>query len=77
MKQRHEAEVAQLVSARLSELEDRQFDPRHSIDVCFDFSLFRVAVALNTRETEHWQRKGARGAHRGPQVELLRATHLK
>ena len=52
MKQRHEAEVAQLVSARLSELEDRQFDPRHSIDVCFDFSLFRVAVALNTRETE-------------------------
>ena len=60
MKQRHEAEVAQLVSARLSELGDRQFDPRHSTDVCFDFSLFRVAVAVNTRETEHWQRKGGK-----------------
>ena len=31
----------------------RQFDPGHSIDVCFDFPLFRVAVALNTRKTEH------------------------
>ena len=36
-----------------SELEGRQFDSRHSIDVCFDFPLFRVAVALNTRKTEH------------------------
>lgn len=48
-----EADVAQSVGARPSELEGRQFDPRHSIDVCFDFPLFRVAVALNTRKTEH------------------------
>ena len=52
MKQRHEGEVAYSVRAGLSELEGRQFDLRHSIDVCFDFSLFRVPVALNTRETE-------------------------
>ena len=25
----------------------------HSIDVCFDFPLFRVAVAMNTRKPEH------------------------
>ena len=48
-----EADVAQSVGARLSVLEGRQFDPRHSIDVCFDFPLFRVVVALNTRKTEH------------------------
>ena len=48
-----EADVAQSVGARPSELEGRQFDPYHSIDVCFDFPLFRVAVALNTRKTEH------------------------
>ena len=48
-----EAGIAQSVSARPSELEDHQFDRRHSIDVCFDFPLFRVAVALNTRKTEH------------------------
>ena len=47
------ADVAQSVGARASELEGRQFDPRHSIDVCFDFPLLRVALALNTRETEH------------------------
>ena len=47
------ADVAQSFSARPSELKGRQFDPRHSIDVCFDFPLFRVAVALNTRKTEH------------------------
>ena len=41
------------VSARPSELEGRHFDPRHSIDVCFDFPLFRLAVALNTRKTEN------------------------
>ena len=52
MKQRHEGEVAHSLRAGLSELEGRQFDPRHSIGVCFDFSLFRVAVGLNTRETE-------------------------
>ena len=48
-----EADVAQLVGVRPSELEGRQFDPHHSIDVCFDFPLFHVAVALNTRKTEH------------------------
>ena len=48
-----EADVAQSVGVRPSELEGRQFDPRHSIDVCFDFPLFHVAVALNTRKTEH------------------------
>ena len=42
-----EADVAHSISARPSELEGRQFDPRQSIDVCFDFPLFRVAVALN------------------------------
>ena len=43
-----EADVAQSVGAGPSELEGRQFDPRHSINVCFDFPLFRVAVVLNT-----------------------------
>ena len=46
------ADVAQSVSARPSELKGRQFDLRHLIDICFDFPLFRVAVALNTRKTE-------------------------
>ena len=45
--------VAQSVSAQTSELEGCQFDPRHSIDIFFDFPLFRVAVALNTRKTKH------------------------
>ena len=48
-----EVDVAQSVGVRPTELEGRQFDPRHSIDVCFDFPLFHVAVALNTRVTEH------------------------
>ena len=48
-----EADVAQSVGARPSELEDRQFDPCHSIDVCFNFPQFRVAVGLNNRKTEH------------------------
>ena len=43
------ADVAQSFGAWSSELEDRQFDPRHLIDVCFDFPLYRVAVALITR----------------------------
>ena len=47
------ADVAQSVSARPSELEGRQSDPHDSIDVLFDFPLFRVAVALNARKTEH------------------------
>lgn len=54
-----EADVAQSVS-RSSKLECRPFDRRHSIDVCFDFPLFRVAVALKTRKTEHCGRKGGK-----------------
>lgn len=53
-----EADVAQTVSAWLYELEGYQFDPCRSIDVCFDFPLFCVGVALN----------GVRSAHRGSQV---------
>ena len=34
-----EADVAQTVSAWLYELEGYQFDPCHSIDICFDFVL--------------------------------------
>ena len=49
----NQTDIAQSVSAQPSELEGCQFDPRHSIDVCLDFPLFRVAVALNTRKTEH------------------------
>lgn len=48
-----EVDVAHTVSAWLYELEGCQFGPRHSIDVCFDFPLFCVAVALNNREMEH------------------------
>ena len=48
-----EADVAQSVGAQPSELEVGQFDPHHSIDICFDFPLFHVAVALNTHKTEH------------------------
>ena len=54
------ADVGHSVSARPSELEGRQFDPRHSVDVCFDFPLFRVAVALSTRKTEHGRSKGGK-----------------
>ena len=61
----NEAEVAQSVSARPSELESRQFDPHHSIDVCFDIPLFRVVEALNTLD---------RG--RGGKRSALRATSL-
>ena len=57
----NQADIAQSVSAQPSELEGCQFDPRHSIDVCFDFLLFRVAVALNNRKTEHCRRKGGGG----------------
>ena len=47
------ADAAQSFSARPSELKGRRFDPRHSIDVYFNFPLFRVAVTLNIRKTEH------------------------
>ena len=44
--------VAQLASARLSELEvpGSIFS---DFNVCFDFPLIGVAIALNTRKTEH------------------------
>ena len=57
---RAESDVAQLVSARLSEQEV----PSSILDdfnVCFDFPLIRVAMALNTHKMEHWQREGGKG----------------
>ena len=50
------AGVTQLASARLSE----QGVPTSILgdfNVCFHFPLTRVAIALNIRETEHWQRE--------------------
>ena len=46
------AVVAQLASARLSEPEvpGSIFS---DFNVCFDFPPIRVAIALNTRKTEH------------------------
>ena len=53
--------MAQLASARLSE---REVSGSISSDfnVCFHFPLIRVAIALNTRRTEQWQRQGVKGA---------------
>ena len=46
------AVVAQLASARLSErgVPGSIFS---DFNVCFDFPLIRVVIALNTRKTEH------------------------
>ena len=44
------AVVAQLASAQLSE---REVPGSIDFNVCFDFPLIRVAIALNTRKTEH------------------------
>ena len=46
------AGVAQLVSARLSE-QEVPGSILGDFNVCFDFPLIRVAIALNTRKTEH------------------------
>ena len=46
------AVVAQLASARLSEREVPG-SIVGDLNVCFDFPLIRVAIALNTRKTEH------------------------
>ena len=46
------AVVAQLASARLSEREVHG-SIFSDFNVCFDFPLIRVAIALNTRKTEH------------------------
>ena len=44
--------MAQLASARLSEREVPG-SIVSDFNVCFDFPLIRVAIALNTRKTEH------------------------
>ena len=44
--------MAQLAGARLSEREVSGSILR-DLQVCFDFPLIRVAIALNTRKTEH------------------------
>ena len=46
------AGVAQLVSARLSEQEVKD-SILGDFNVCFDFPLIRVAIALNIHTTEH------------------------
>ena len=46
------AVVAQLASARLSEREVSA-SIFSDFSVCFNFSLIRVAIALDTRKTEH------------------------
>ena len=47
-----EAVVAQLASARLSE-QEVSGSIFSDFNVCFDFPLIRVAIASNTRKTEH------------------------
>ena len=54
------AVVAQLASARLLEREVSGLI-FSDFNVCFDFPLICVAIALNTRKTEHWQRQGGKG----------------
>ena len=49
---KEEQVVAQLARARLSEL-DVPGSIFSDFNVCFDFPLIRVAMALNTRKTEH------------------------
>ena len=66
--------MAQSVGARLAELEGRQFDPRHSIDVCFDIPLFRVVEALNTRSIDRG--RGVRGAHKFISVVVMSSATL-
>ena len=51
------AGVGQLVSARLSE-QEVSGSIFSDFNVCFEFSLLRVAMALNPRKTEHSQREG-------------------
>ena len=47
-----------------------RFHPRWLQRVCFDFLLICVALALNTRKTEHWQRKGAKSAPRATSLSV-------
>ena len=51
--------MAQLVSARLSE-RDVPGSIFGDFNVCFEFPLIRVAIALNTQKTE--QGEGVKGA---------------
>ena len=53
--------VAQLVKALPSMLEVPSSILRDS-NVCSNFCLICVAVALDTRKMEHWQREGVKGA---------------
>ena len=53
--------MAQLAGARLSEREVPG-SILGDLNVCFDFPLIRVAIALNTCKTEHRQREGVKGA---------------
>ena len=47
------AGIAQSVSAQPSEPEGLPVQSHHLINVCFNFPLFCVAVALNTHKMEH------------------------
>ena len=51
------AVVAQVASARLSE-QEVPGSIFSDFNVCFDFPLIRVAIALSTHKTEHWQWQG-------------------
>ena len=53
-------DVAQLVSARLS-WQEFPASILGNFNVCFRFRLIRVAIASNTRKTEHWRREGVGG----------------
>ena len=61
---REGAGVAQLLSARLSEQEVPGWI-FGEFNVCFDFPLTRVAIALNIRKTEHRQSEGGKGSNAG------------
>ena len=53
--------MAQLASARLSEREVSG-SIFSDFNVCFDFPLIRVAIALNTRKTGTERGQGGKGA---------------
>ena len=63
------AGVSQLVSARPSELEVPGSIFGDS-NACFDFLLICVALALNTRKTEHRQRKGVKCAPKATSLSV-------
>ena len=69
-----EAGIAQSVSVQPSELDGCLFDPSHSIDVCLDFPLFRIAVTLNTCKMVHRRRKGSKRC--SPRATSLVDCHM-